>query len=276
MTRLSLSKAWDEARAVLQRDGRLVASVALALVLLPQAIAGVIAPPPNLSGEDAPAWMPVVSIVVALAGIVGQIAIIRLAIGPSTSVGEAINHGVRRVVPGFLALLLFALALAIVLIPLFILIAGGASDLQAIAEGAPPAPAVAGAIMLIGVLAVLASVRFQLLMPVTSGEPGGPIHILKRSWELTRGNYWRMLAFLLLVIVIAIVLVGAAQITGGILGRVTFGDIKPLTVGALLVALLIALAQAVFSAVVSVMLARIYVQLAGRGQAQASVPSSGT
>ena len=48
----------DETRDVLAKDGRLMASVALALVLLPQVIADVLVPAPNLSGEQQPSWTP--------------------------------------------------------------------------------------------------------------------------------------------------------------------------------------------------------------------------
>src|SRR5688572_2420994 len=96
MSSLSIGKAWDEARHILARDGRLLTSISLALILVPQALAGVIAPPPNLSGIEPPGWMPLITILVLVAGIIGQIAIVRLALGPTASVGEAINHGVRR------------------------------------------------------------------------------------------------------------------------------------------------------------------------------------
>ena len=96
MSSLSISKAWDESKAIGARDGRLIAAVALALVLLPQAIYGVIVPPPAMSGEEAPSWATGLSLIVAVIGVVGQIAIIKLALGPATSVGESILHGFKR------------------------------------------------------------------------------------------------------------------------------------------------------------------------------------
>lgn len=247
---------------MIERDGRLVGAVALALVLLPQAIVGVVAPPPNLSGEEPASWTSLVTILVALAGIVGQIAIIRLALGPSISVGSAIAHGFRRLLPGFLALLLFAIAVGLGLLPLLVAI-GGVGSIEAVARGEQPSGAAAGAILLVVLIALLLSVRFQMLMPVAAGESGGPVHIIKRSWQLTAGHYFRLLGFLLLLIVVAVVLLGAAQILGGVAGRLAFGDIKPFTVAALIVALLVSLAQAVFTTGTSVMLGRIYAQLSG-------------
>lgn len=272
MAQLSISKAWDETRDVLAKDGRLMASVALALVLLPQVIADVLVPAPNLSGEQQPSWTPILTILVALAGLVGQIAIIRLALGPTTSVGQAISHGTKRLLPGFGALILFALPLAIIL-GLLLVAVGGPNVMDGLRSGTPD-PAVGRVILLFLLFAVAISVRFQFTMPVTSGEQGGPIHILRRSWELTSGNYWRLLGFLALVLITAIVILLVAQFTGAILARALFGDIKPLSLSALLVALIAGAVQTGFVVVFATMLARMYAQVAGRGSA--SVPKSGT
>lgn len=274
MSSLSISKAWDESKAIAARDGRLIGAVALALVLLPQAILGVIVPPPALSGEEAPSWFPLLSLIVAAIGVVGQIAIIRLALEPA-SVGEAIMHGLRRVAPTIGALLLFALPLALIMV-LLLLVIGGPSAVEALRSGGGSLPpGVAAAILLFVVIAVAISIRFQMVVPVASAESGNPITILKRSWEMTRGNYWRLLAFLIMILILAVALLLVAQMIGGILARVAVGDVKPLSIGALVVALFAAAAQAVFTALTSLMLARIYVQLSGRGS-RASVPSSGT
>ena len=261
MSSLSISKAWDESKAIAARDGRLIGAVALALILLPEAIFGVIVPPPALSGEEAQSWVPLLSLIVAALGVVGQIAIIRLALAP-TSVGEAILHGLRRVGSAIGALLLFALPLALILMLLLVAM-GGPSAMDTLRGGGTPAPGVAGAILLFIVIAVAISIRFQMVVPVASAESANPIHILQRSWALTKGHYWRLLAFLIMILILAVVLLLVAQMSGGILARLVFGDVKPLGVGALMVALITGAAQALFTALSSLMLARIYAQLAG-------------
>jgi hypothetical protein len=274
MAALSISKAWEETKAILVRDGRLIGAVALALILLPETIAAVIAPSPELSGEQPPSWIGLVTVLVALAGIIGQIAVIRLAIGPAISVAEAIQHGARRLIPGFAALLLFALPLALVLLLLLVAYAGPTA-VEGLRGGTMADPKVGQAIMIFVLVAFALSVRFQLVMPVTAGEKAGPVTILRRSWALTAGHYWRLLAFLLLAFVTAIVVLLTAQFLAGILARAVFGEVQPWSVSALFVGLISALVQTGFVIMVSTMLARIYVQLAGR-DAQASVPSSGT
>jgi hypothetical protein len=263
MTTLSISKAWEETSDVLSRDGRLIGTVALAAVLLPQAIAGVIAPPANLSGEQPPSWMPALSLIVAIAGLVGQIAIMRLAIGPATTVGEALNHGLKRLLPAFAALLLFALPLVVVL-SIVLAAMAGPDKLETMLAGGTAEPSIGGAILIFALIALFVSVRFQMILPVATAEDGGPVHIFRRSWELTAGHYWRLLGFLALVGLVAIVVLLTAQITGGLLAEAAFGEAKPMTVSALIVALITGVVQTALVVIVATMTARIYVQLAGR------------
>jgi hypothetical protein len=260
MSNLSIGRAWDEARQILARDGRLITSISLALILVPQALAGVVAPPPNLSGIDPPAWMPLITLVVLVAGIIGQIAIIRLALGPTASVGDAINHGIRRLLPALAALLLFGIGLALVLTPLFMLIAGG-DALQGMLAGRS-SPRAGGALLLILLLIIVISARFQLILPVAAAEPGGPIHVLKRNWQITAGHYWKLLGFIALVLVTAVIVLLTAQLLGGLIAKLAVGEVQPFSLSALIVALIAAAAQTAVTTVLSTLLARIYVQLA--------------
>jgi hypothetical protein len=273
MASLSISKAWEETKAILARDGRLIGAVALALILLPETIAAVIAPSAELSGEQPPSWIGIVTILVAFAGIIAQIAIIRLALGPAISVGEAIQHGAKRLVPGFAALLLFALPLALLL--LIVLAAYvGPDSLVGLRAGKVTDPKVGQAVLLFVLVAFALSVRFQMVMPVAAGEKAGPVAILRRSWELTAGHYWRLLAFLVLAFATAGIVLLTAQFVAGVLARAAFGEVQPLSLSALFVGLISAAVQTGFVIMVSTMLARIYAQLAGVGTV--SVPKSGT
>jgi hypothetical protein len=272
MRKLSISRAWEEAKLILARDGKLLVSVALALVLLPQVIEGVVVPPPALSGEQPPSWIPLLSLLVAIAGLIGQIALIRLALGPVTSVGDAISHGIRRAPAALGAILVFGFPLAIAMGALFALFAGPTA-LQGMRSGTLD-PSAGGILLVLAVVILLISARFQLIMPVTTAEGGGPIHILKRSWQLGRGHYLRLLGFLGMIIIAALVVFVAAQFLGGILTRSIFGDAKPLSLSALVIALIIGVVQTGFVVVISTVLARIYTQVAG-GDAQVGVPISG-
>lgn len=269
--RLSLSKAWEECRRIFTRDGGLLSAIALALLVLPQIVTGLVSPSmhgaPSMSGR-------IIGLLAALIGVIGQLAIIRLALGPSTTVAEAIRHGARRFPRILGALILLMLALIVILVPVMaVLIAIGM--MQVPESGAEPGGAFAMVALLLGVACVLIAVRFMLTVPVASAEEAGPMKILKRSWRLTGGNYWRLLGLELLLLVAAIVLLLTAQIVGGLIAEMVGGDIAPFSLSALVFAIVMAGAQAAFTVLASVMLARVYVQLAA-GDAEASVPSSGT
>jgi hypothetical protein len=272
MRGLSISTAWEETKIILARDGRLLTTVALALVALPEIVEAVLVPAPNLSGQQAPSWTPVLSIIVALLGLIGQIAIIRLALGPTTSVGQAISHGLRRFLPGLGAILLFGIPLILVLALLFGVLAGPTA-MEGLRTGNMDASA-GRVLLLLAILILLVSARFQLIIPVTTAEAGGPIQILRRAWDLASGHYLRLLGFLMAIIVTALIVLLAAQFLGGIIGQLFFGDAKPLSLAALVIALISGLVQTAFVVVVSTLLARIYAQVAGSGT-QPSVPISG-
>lgn len=272
MAKVSVSRAWDEARAVFARDGRLLVAVALALVVLPMAVVGLVVPS---DGEAAETYHGLLQVAAALIGMVGQLALVRLVVGPATTVGAAIGHGARRFPVLLAAMVLLLLLLALLLIPVAVALAAlGAIDISDPAR--PVSGAGALAVLLVIVAAVALSVKFMLTAPVASTEPVGPIGILKRSWSLTNGSYWKLLAVVLLLLLTALVLLAAASAVGGIIGRLISPDLEPLALGTLVLALFTALAQGAFTILSTLMVTQIYLQLAGRGEAEASVPTSGT
>lgn len=272
MAGLSISQAWEETKARITADGKLLMAVAAATVLLPQAIVSVIGPPELLSGVRPPGAFNLLVFAAALIGVIGQLAIIRLAIGPATSVGEAIAHGARRFVWAILALLLLVVLMFLITIPIVLLLVG-VGDLEAVAAGTPSG-AVTLAALVIVVLGILIGARFLMIMPVASAEPGGPIHILKRSWSLVSGHFLKLIAFVVLLVIVVVVLTLAVQFGAGAIISILF-DIRPFSAGALLYGLLFGGLQAFYAIVISVLLARIYLQLSGPADT-VSVPSSGT
>jgi len=162
--------------------------------------------------------------------------------------------------------------LVVILLPIMVAMAG-AEGLKSITTE-QPTPAAAGALMIVVLLCVFAAPRFQLVVPTAAAEDGGPIRLLQRSWRMSEGSYLKLLGFLALVLVAAVVVLFTGQVIVVLVMKAMFGTLHPYSVGALLAGLLTAALSAAFAAVFTVMLARIYVQLSGRGTA--SVPSSGT
>lgn len=262
MVKASLSNAWDETRVILARDGRLLASVALALMVLPGMVADLF-PPPAAEGAVPPignwTWLMLATFVLAA---IGQLAIIRLALGTRISVGDAIGHAFRRAPILIAASIIWAL-------PFVIVVAGLGTQMTEDAK--TMSPAVALAILVLVPVFFFFLVRFVLLSAVVSAEVVGPIDVLRRSWALTARNWWRLFAFLILYGVTLLVVAGAVRSIFAVIAKLVLGGVEPMTIGGLLVSVASQLAAAGVAVVFAVMLARIYAQLAGAGSQQASV-----
>ncbi|HZC38434.1 MAG TPA: hypothetical protein VE221_07145 [Sphingomicrobium sp.] len=272
MHAVSLSRAWDETRAIIIREERLFVSVALALVAFPVAVEGLVSP----RGMDpyAPWWVDLIVIATSLIALAGQLALIRLALAPSITVGGAISHGVRRMPIYLLAVILIMVGLFVVAIPFAAALAFAGVPLPA--KGAQASLVATIAVLLYSALIVFVAVRMLMGAPVASAERAGPIAILRRSWHLTAGNWLRLFAFLVMFLIAAVALVGGLGAATAVVVRLFVGPIAPLSTGALVVALIQALFNTVVTTGLAVMLARIYVQLSGRGEVEPSVPTTGT
>lgn len=263
MAKLSLSKAWDETRDAVARDGKLIATVALAMFFLPGVIVGVIEPAAN--PFPATAREAAVMILVGLIALVGQLAIIRMALGSRLTVGEAIGHGARRAPVYVVAGLIWAgpLILAAVLI---------GPEIWAAPQNATGGQALAALVILLVLLFV--GIRMMMTSSVASAESAGPLEIVRRSWQLTAGHWWRLFGLMCIFLLLMIVAMAAVGAVIGIVSRILFDPIEPMSVGALFIAVCTQLVSAIFTTGLLVMLARIYVQLSA--PASASVPNSGT
>lgn len=273
MPSLSISHAWEETRALIARDGKLAASVALAMIALPVTIVGLVSPGGMASTRD-PLWVEIVMIVCSLIVLSGQLALIRLALPPSTSVGAAIQHGLVRM-PIYLATaVLIAVVLLLAALPLVVILAaaGAPTDEAQLVQS----PIFLMVCFIYFLLLCFIAVRMIMSSPAASAEPIGPIAIIRRSWSMTAGHWWKLFAFLLLFLVGAGILLIAVGTVAGTVVSLFLGPLDPLSASALITSLIEALFQAAVSVIFAIMLARIYAQLSGRREVQPSVPSSGT
>ena len=264
MKRLSLSKAWDDCRQAVARDGRLMAIVALALIALPGTVQALVTP--NAPAGQLPepgAWV-AVALVATLLGIVGQLAILRLVAVRGTSVGEAIAHGARRLITLVAAVLLWLLPLALLMVLLG----------ESLTDGRPSAGAAIGVIILFCAI-VFALVRMLILPAVISAEPVGPIAAIRRSWALTAGSWWRLFAFLMLFLIAALCVLLAVELVIGAFVAATFGDNEPMSLSRLIIALVSQAVTSVLLVFYLAMVGKIYEQLAGAPAAEAGVPNTG-
>ncbi|WP_341633663.1 hypothetical protein [Sphingomonas agri] len=273
MRGLSISAAWEETRDILARDGRLLTTVALALIALPTTVNTLINPG-GVNAASTPLWMDCVALVVYLIALAGQLSLIRLALGPSITVGGAIVHGTKRLPVYIAAVFLVVILLLIVLVVISLVLGalGVRVDRQMTAQMSPAALV---AVLLFLAIFIFLFVRMVLSAPVASAEHVGPIAILQRSWRLTEGHWWQLFGFLLIFFAGAALVVLAIGSAAGVVIGLLFGKIQPMSGPALALALIDAFVSAAITTLFAVMLARLYLQLARGSGVQASVPSSG-
>jgi hypothetical protein len=274
MAVLSISKAWEESKARIAVDGRLMAVVAAALIVLPGLIVEVISP--SALRSDSSVLESILFLLSSLLALIGQLAIIRLAVTPAVSVGEAIGHGARRMPIYLVAAILLTILFIVILIPFGVAAYAAGVPFDRSSEQAFLQSPVAMVLSLLYMaLLIFIAIRMLMSSPVASEEDAGPVQILRRSWDLTRGHWWRLFGFIVMFVIGALILIAAVNRAVTAFAVVLFGAIAPMSLSALLVGLFDSIVNGGVTVFLAVMLARIYLQLTGRTAAGASVPKSG-
>ncbi|HKT75995.1 MAG TPA: hypothetical protein VJQ78_04620 [Sphingobium sp.] len=261
MATMSIGKAWEETVAFVARERSLLFPVALLFVALPGLVLQEMTPPELTNWKMGNAGMPTVPASFWLAMLIGVIIIwfgsltlFALALRPGISVAEALRLSMARlpvllgtalVVAG---VLLGALVVAMIVVVAFSLVAKpiGAALAMLVAIG-------------VGAGTVFGSVRLLLLNPVVIDGNEGVMASLRHGWTLTRGHFWRLFGFILVLTLLSAIVGAAAQAVFGVVGTLIGGaDGGRLTGG---------VAAAAVSTVVQVymlvMLARLYRQAEG-------------
>ncbi|QPQ55982.1 glycerophosphoryl diester phosphodiesterase membrane domain-containing protein [Allosphingosinicella flava] len=253
MKPLSISAAWNETAAFVKREAGLLFPIALAFLALPSIVVQFFMP------EAAPgqqpelgAWMFLLLPLILLT-LIGSLAITALALRPAQSVQEAIGHGMRRILPVLGAAFLLGLGSFTIALPASILIA-----LLGLAERTTTI------LMVLLFLAILTFlwIRFILLTPAAVAEPLGPVALLKRSWNLTRGHFSKLIGFITVLTIVALIILIAVSLIFGTVIALLFGAPEPRNLSYVLTLIVSGVASAVFSVYITVAIARIYAQLA--------------
>lgn len=272
MASLSISRAWSEAAAFLGREGRLVLPIALLLIFIPGAASALLIPPEQEAlsiGQSLSGLL--LALVTIITALIAGIAISYLALKPGASVGEALQAGGRRFLPLFGASLVIAIPILVILFILIMLVAP-----LLLVAGQPITPtALMSALAPVFVVVALALLalwaKLLLMTPVAAAEPAGPVTIIRRSWTLTRGHYWKLFGSFLLVLLVSSLLVSGLTLA---LGSLLFFTSGPPVFGSTsytVLALLQAFLQTLVATVTIVFVARIYAQLSGRDGAVGEV-----
>ena len=253
MKKLSMTNAWNETAAFVKREFGLLFLIAFGLVALPTVILQALAPAaPQGQVPEPGAWMLLILPVIALS-IIGSLTMTALALGRSADARDAFGQAVRRFPVVLGAVLLVGLAAVLLAFPIALLVV--------LLAGTGPSALALMTIAVIGTFLFL-WVRMMMLNPVAAAEAVGPAGILKRSWRLTAGHFWRLLGFLLILIVVFLVLSLAVGAVFGSVIILAAGQPQDGNLSQVLLLLLNGLLSAALGLFLAVMVARIYVQVA--------------
>lgn len=267
-TRLDSLAAWRTASSLVSANRDMLLAIAGVFFMLPSLAFAVIVPEPEMpAGADNAAMMRLVSdyyyaalpylLAVTVLQMAGMITLqIVMTDRARPTVAQAIRRGFAATLPYLLAQLLFGLALGVGI--------GVAMTLATLSGIAALGLVIAVVAM---VVAAHLFLRFLLIAPVLANEPSrNPVAILRRSWELTRGQSGRMLGFfgmaLLLFLVISSLIL---MFVGMLLAIVAEGEVERVLAAAVSSALT-AVALVYFAG----MMAAVYRQFAGPPPSEAS------
>lgn len=258
---ISIGKAWDESRDILTRDGKLILTIGAAMLMLPTALVALVSPQAVGAEPPAPGFMGMaVQILSFLLTQTGVLALIALALRPNLSVGESIRAGLSRLLPTLAAFLLYILPMVFLLGIIFGATVGGETPEAMLANLRSAGGGASLAILLWAVAFVYLGVRFLLANAVALAESANPITILKRSWQLSRGAFFKLFLFMLLWGILLLTAQMATAAVTGVLVGLTLGAPEPFSVAALLTGLIAGAVNMMVVIVYALMVARIYAQ----------------
>lgn len=259
--RFDSNKAWSEATKLVSGNRDVLWAVAGVFLVLPALAVTLLAPPPEApAGAEPEALLNLFSayytqaapwlLGMAVLQIIGTLTMLALFTDRARpTVGEALQLGLRGLLPAILAQILAGMAFFLAaVVPITLAgLTGSAALTTLVVLGC-----VAGLIWL--------AVRISMIAPVVMVEgQRNPVAVLRRSWELTAGNVGRLLLFYALLFVgfwVVILLVGGLA---DMVLRLALGD----QIGAPLGAFIAAALQGVMTIYFTGVYAATHRQLAG-------------
>ncbi len=258
---------WDRTVEFLREHLGKVLPIALTGLFVPTAILNVLTPVWGVTGQGGRFGLFMITMLLVLAMLWGWLAITLAAIRPDERAGAAMA-AVRRLGPMVGVYLILALIFSVLVIPLSLLSVFAGIDPAAMQAGGQLQIASGGAVwglmlyllpFLVVTLAALA--RLMPLAGVVAAERRG-VRAISRTWRLTRGMTWRLIAVTILYYVVSSVAgLAAKTVFGTIFGLFGSND-GAVTVPSVLTAIVGAAVSATFTTLAAVFAAKLYVATA--------------
>ena len=274
---VTMSSVWDRTTEFLSDNVGAVAVIAATTLYLPAVVEAIVAP---MQGAAQPGGLKfglsVLSLVLSLIALFGQIALIALALDPARGPGGAFAVARSRFLPMIGVSVVLLVAAFVALLPPVLLLAADGVDLTAMSAATTPNVSPGTALVLFGYLlllvpvAIWVSARLSIVGSIVVAERRG-LGAIAHSWRLTRGLALRIAGAVILLLVVAGVASLAAELVFGSVFRIAFGNEGAVNAAVVLTALFVSVVSAALTVIVTAFLAKLY--LAAAARAEAAVPA---
>ena len=212
---ISMSAIWDESAALIRREAHLLVPLALATVGVGSVISGLVQPETPAAGFGMVASLGFV--IGNILGLIGNLAMMALALMPGMSVGESLRLAVARMpkMLGIVGLFLIALLASMIPIAVILMLSGAPLSANMTAEELPIAAVLS--ILTLGALLLYVSARLLTLSAAVVDRNPPAIEAIKSSFASTSGIATKIVGVVLLFLVVTLVVSGAAASLSGIL-----------------------------------------------------------
>ena len=267
---VGMGTVWDRAAEVLRGRANIMVPIAALTIFLPTVMSNAV----NAYGQPAPGAAPnmaasaaigIVSLLVLIAGVWGQLALLAVATDPATTREDAGRQATRRIGPALGVVLVLLAIVALLLLPAVVPLVQAGLDMnnpQSMQSLPPGVTGFAGLYFLVfAIAAVVIGARLILINPVILNERRG-LGAIRRSWSLTRGLTWRIIGVMLLFGVLVLIATFAVQAVATLILRLILGaDSLPTVL--FVAASLGAIVSTALTVVANAFTAQLYVAVAG-------------
>ena len=272
-----MGTVWDRATEFLGDNIGAVTPIAVAAIFLPASINDAIAPL-GTANPDLQTWVGIASIILAVAAIFGQLAIMALALDAGRTASSAAGLALGKLLWAVIITVMLLAGLFLALAPIAVIaVAAGldtagftTNDQAAIsaAIGALPGSVILvilGYMLVWAVAVIWVSARLTLAYPALIGENLG-LGAIRRSWVLSKGLAWKIVGVLLLYIVVSAVAGLATKAAfGGVLGLIA-GGAEPGSVASVLTSVAVGAVGTAFEVLQAAFVAKLYIAAHHRAQ----------
>lgn len=256
---ISMSAIWDESAALIRRESHLLVPVALATVGIGSVISGLTQPVTPADGLGAiGAFGFIVGNILSL---IGNLAMMALALMPGTSVGESLRLAVARMpkMLGIVAVFLVALTALIIPVVFILKISGTSFSANMTAQDLPPVALLCA--LIVSAVLLYVSARLLTLSAAVIDRNPPVIETIKSSFAATRGITAKIVGVVLLFFVVTLVVSGAVASISGILFGMLGKAVGVPLLGKGLTVIMTGMVSALLSIVSTVFAAMLYRKL---------------